>query len=465
MTHLIGVEHRNRFTVLNSSGDLVTGETFVIDQAIGPDGNAFAVTVEEIGSGLYEQIYTPALSGTYYARLTTETVLTSPPQYYEFQDNDDDAEADAEIAIYLTILDDDGEPYDGAGFTVQFALGPGASTFAPITVGLGDGLYRTTWTPTQAGIYTLRLLADLSAIGDDDQLFEFERRIAPVDVDVSPFIQQDGSTLEDIIRGIALRCRDYIDTMVTSDATVGDRWPDSLTLAATSPKSFKGANLFVLNAAVDANVGREVRVLDSRDGELILTPALPSPPRAGDIGYLVNLESSGFMRQTYINEANANLRGSFPNYAVPLAWTFTEMFSGDLPYLTPPPEFTHISSVSYQVPGWSPYPVYVPLGDQNTAGWWWDSGAGRLVIGGGYRDQANGTFVEIRGFGRSPRLTVGSQTTGADYQWLVAQSAGNLVWSLRDPKRAAEAANSINRADSYLIKGLTMYPPDTIRIR
>lgn len=465
MAHLIGTTHVDRFTLIDDLGAPITGEVFVADVARDPQGDSFAWEVIELGSGLYEVRFDLASAGLYYLRLLT--TLTSPLQIHEISLLSDDYEAGDTATHYLTVRDDDGNLYNGAIFTVLDSYDPAGEPFVPDVANLDAGLYRVTWTTAAAGLYTVRLSADLSAIDDDNQLFELESQVLPSTQDAeTPFASVLGTSLDDLVRDTAVACRDYLDTKASIDSTDGQTWHDDLALAARSPKSFKGASLFVTKSASAENIGREVRIRDSVEGGLTLTPSLPAVVRREDEGYLTNLDSNGFPRQTYVNQINARIWGSFPNTLRPAVWTFRDpLFSAESPYLVPPPEFTHLSDVAYPAGVWTPTETSIPMTDVNRAGWYWDQANDRIVIQGGYATEGSGREIRIRGFGRWPKLTSNAEQTGIDAQWLVEMTAGMMIQSLRDAKRLSEAAMHTNRADGYLLKAITQLPANTIRIR
>lgn len=466
MTHLLGADYIDRFTVVDSEGTLLTGLTFSADQTWDPNGDAFTPTFTEISGGMYQVSWPVTLAGTYYARGRTDD--TTPFQIFEFQVATDDLEVGDTITHYFTIRDDDGNYFGGAPVTVSLAVGPGGSVFVPIITDLLNGLYRVTWPADIEGVYTLRLLADLSDVDDDNQLFQFETRVFPLTVTVSPLDPIVGDTLDDLVRSVALLCGDIFDTTVTEDAVDATTWQDDLTLSALSPKAIKGATLYVVSAASDQNVGREVRVLDSADHGLVLAHPLASPPRRGDRGYLVNIESKGFQRQRYVNCINDRIRDAYPLHLVPAVWTFgvddDTFFDANAPYLTPPAAFTHIWCVDYPTAGYSPYETNIPLGNADVSGWWWDDAEGRIVIGGVYRTSANGIPVRLRGYGRHPILESAADQCAIDRKWLVEMCAGTLIISLREQRRLPEGQNHINRADAWLSAMSTNVHPNTVKL-
>lgn len=464
MTHLIGTENVDRFTVLDSEGNLVEGETFALAIAYGPDATTFEWTVTELGDGIYEVRHPVTAAGLYYLRLIGSTT----GQVYEFSLRTDDPVVGDIVTHYFTVLDDDGVLYSGATVTVDATYDPNGEPFAVEVVDLGGGLYGASWTAASAGISTFRLLVDLSAIGDDDQRFSFETRVAETVVPESPFAAPSGTTLDDLVRGVAMVCRDFYRVRATTDATDAQTWPDRNRLAARPAKTFKGASLFVDSAASADNVGVQVHVLDSTGAALVLDPPLPAPPRAGDTAYLTNLESTGFTWDQYGEEINAQIRGIFPECVQPAVWTFTDPFDVEFPYLTPPAEFTHIYQVDYPSGAWAAesyesIPQEHEIGERD--GWWWDDARDRIVLGGNYRPLLGGAYLTIRGFGRWPELVNPSDVTGVSFEWLRYAAAGVLTWSLRDQRRQAEAANNVNRADGLRIKVGTRFPPNTVRIR
>jgi hypothetical protein len=464
MSHLLGSTYTDRFTVLSAEGVPITGATFTADQLVAPDQASFGYTVTELSLGMYQVSWTLAQTGTYYLRLVTGSVPGFPFQSFEFEVTTDDPEAGEGITHYFTVLDDDGLYLSASTVTVDLALDPVGLSFVPLVEALGLGLYRVTWPSVTAGVYTLRLSADRSASGDEPSRFEFEDQVLVPVVTPSPLITSVGASLDDLVRAVALLCRDIIYTRATSDGPDGKTWPDRQALAAKPAKTFKGANLFIYQASPDTNVGVEAMIADSVDRALVLEESLPGLPRRGDLGYIVNLESNGQLRQTYIAAINNEIANAWPIHLVPAEATTTVPFDPDQPWLLPPPEFTHLYSVSYPTPGGAPYQTFIPGDDKDRAGWWWDTGGKRIVIGGGYREAARDTNITIRGYGAAPRLERDEAQTSVPRKWLTEMVAGDLIISTRDPRRIAEGQNHINRADAWLPELTTMVEPGTVKI-
>jgi hypothetical protein len=463
MATLVGTTMVDRFTVIDSEGNLVTGETFTADQALAPDGSTFAPSITEIGSGMYQVSQVLTQAGTYYLRLVTDTL--APFQVYDFQWETDDYLAGDTVTTYFTLRDDDGNYYGGSTVTVQVAADPAGQAFVPIITDLMNGLYRVVWTTIAAGVYTLRLSAELSNVGDDPQIFEFEARVYEIPVVIPVLESSTGTTLDELVRAVARACKDYLNLLASEDAPDAGTWKDSLQLAGRSPKMFKGASLFVWSAADPDNIGIETRVLDSVGGGLTLEPPLASPPRRGDRAYLTNLESQGFTRDTYVETINDHIDFMFPDYLIPAYWAFTDAFNGTSPFITPPMEFTHITSVGYNAAYDSGRVEYIPAANEYMDGWGWDAQEERLVIYGRWRTAANGAYMQIRGFGRCPRLEADDDQTPIDMEFLVQSTSADLIMSLRDARRQAEGAWHANRADALRVKAIRMLPSGTVRIR
>lgn len=465
MAHLLGETHRERFTIVDPEGAFLTGVTLVSDRSYDPgDDLPIDYAVGELGNGLYEVVWELDHVGYYYLRLVTTNV--EPFQVFEFHVHTDDPEVGDTVVQYFTVRDDDGNFFGGAPITVLDTYDPGGSVFAVEVEDLSDGLYRASFGATFPGIYTFRLQADLSEIDDDPQLFEFETRVLPLEATgETPFAPAFGPSLDELVRDVALLCRDLFDLRASEDSPDASHWIDRNNLAGRSPKMFKGATLFVASAASDQNLGVETTVVDSVDGVLTLSPALPSIPRRGDRAYLTNLESTGFPRQVYVNQINAHILQAFPNDLRPAVWTFTDRFDAATPYLIPPPEFTHLYDVSWPSSRFSPLEEHVPMTDRNRAGWYWDWAAERIVIQGGYAAALHGAYLTIRGFGRWEELKDDAEITGLDRQWLTSITAGDMIISLRDPKRMSEGAMRLNRADGFHVKMAMNLPDGTIRIR
>ncbi len=463
MASLFEAVQIDRFTVLNPEGTPVIGQVFTVDQAVSPDGSTFVPTVTEVGSGMYQVAHTLATAGVYYVRLVTTTL--TPFQVYDFQWKTDDYLVGDTITSYFTVRTDAGA-YTSAGVvTVDRAANPVGVTFAPIITNLLNGLYKVTWSAPTAGVYSLRLLVTLTAIGDDPQRFEMEERVYALPVVVPVLVSSLGATLDELVRNVALACKDYLNVMATEDAPDAQTWKDGLQLSARSPKSFKGASLYVWQATDADNVGIETRIVDSVDGGLVLQPPLPSPPRQGDRAYVTNLESMGFTRDTYVEQINAHIEYMFPDYTIPAYWAFTTSFDGEIPFLTPPVEFTHITSVGWNAAGDSGRLESVPHSAEHMDGWGWDDFRQRIVIYGRWRDAASGAYMQVRGYGGCPRLENPGDTTPLDAEFLVHATAGDMIMSLRDARRQAEGAWHSNRADALRVKAIRMLPPGTVRIR
>ena len=456
MSHRIGTDAIDRFTLLDAEGEPILLETFTADAAYG----VTTWEVSELGAGMYQLTVPITASGAYYLRLLGETFF----QVHEFSLLADDIETGESITEYFTILDVDGLYVEGAVITVDAAYDPGAGEFAPIISEIGNGLYSATWSADSAGVYTLRLLATLPD-PDEPQRFEFEHYVAAPVAEVSPFTAPIGTTLDDLVRGVAMACKDYHDVEATDDAPDGSSWPDYEELAGKPAKTFKGANLFVLAAADTANVGRSVRTVDSVEGTLLLARPLPGAVRVGDTGYLTDLESSGFSRRAYIRSINSTIKSAFPFALRDANWTMTSVLDGAAPWLSVPEELTHISMVSFPLYS-DAAPTIIPFTEYGDGdGWTWDAANDRLQINSPYRDAAHNAYLSIRGYGRWPDLVDGSDVTGVDYEWIVHQTAGMLILSLRDPRRQSEAAMHFNRADALRLKASTAVIPNTIQIR
>lgn len=474
MTHLLGVTHYDRFTVLDGEGNLITGLSFEVDQVYAPDGGTFPWTISELTAGMYQVSWVLQAVGTYYLRLTTDQVPGFALSVYEFEKVTDDIEILEEVVHYFTVRDDDGAYYSTAPIFPGLSVDPVGQAFSSYVVTLGEGLYRLHYTPDRPGVYSLRLDVNLSAIGDDPQTFEFEDRVVQAVSQPTALLPVHGSSLDDLVRAVALLCRDLRDTTATAD-TDATAWR-ARDLSAMSSKTIKGSNLFIVSAAIDALVGTEGFVIDSNDHTLSFADPLAAPPRRGDRGYLTNLESQGFLRQTYVNAINDQIQNAFPIHLTPAQWTFGQdelteaertnaLFDPAAPFITPGYEFTHIYGVSYPSPGYAPYETHIPYDDKDRAGWWWDGANNRIVIGGGYRGGANGGMVQIRGYGAAPRLLGNTEQTSVSRKWLTEMTAGALIISLRDNRRMAEGQNHINRADAWLPELVTMVEPGTVRIR
>jgi hypothetical protein len=457
-TWIAGADYVDYFTLVDSEGTPITGETFTADKNIGPGDTTIDFTITEVGGGVYRMGWI-LVEGNSYLRIVTDTA--DPRQIYEFEVHTGAYDVGDTITDHFTLLDLEGNYIGGEAFTGDTVIGPNDEAFAYDIVDLGDGLYRVQWEADAIGVYFLKLSTTTFV---QQQVFEFEEFVLAAFIDLpSPLEPVTGSSLDELVRAVAVQCGDYLRTRATQTSLQADTWTDELNCAVRSPKYFQGASFFCTNAAIADNIGIERRVRDSFDNGVYVTPALPGTPVAGDSGYFTNLNSQGFTRDTYVEQINSAIASIFPEHLVPAAWEFPDVFDGTVGYVEPPIEFTHLYAVQYPYSGCL---IDVPFNQYpDQPGWWWDAARQRLWLGGEYLRSANGAAITIFGFGRDQPLVESTDMTSVSHEWIVESCAAVLIMSLHDARRMAEAMAHKNNADALRLKTATTTPPNTLRIR
>jgi hypothetical protein len=185
----------------------------------------------------------------------------------------------------------------------------------------------------------------------------------------------------------------------------------------------------------------------------------------GDQADLVNLESRGFQRQTYVRVINQVIGKTYPNYLEPITYTVPDLFLQTTPTFAVP-TMTHISRIEWQDTDGSWIEVLdAPYGELGWNGWAWDPGYQVVRIGGQQALWADNKSLRVVGWGRPQLLSDPTDVTGIDPEWLVSTCVALLERSKGDPRMLAVASMDQNMADVMRIKMSTQLPANTVRIR
>jgi hypothetical protein len=370
------------------------------------------------------------------------------------------------VRDYITVVDAGQQPVLGCTFTVVQTIDPDEDDFGLTIVEVGSGVYRVSFVAGKTGTYYWNII---TATGPEfPQQFENTFVISPLlTFGVAIGVAATGVTLLDLVRMVATELGDFLEVVATapSDAST---FTDELRLAAISPSVLKGSALTVVAPSTSLNYGLNRRILDSSEDATLLTlkPPLPANISTGDVAWITNLHSRGFWLSQYASAINTVVVESFPGHAVPLSYTYPDVFSGADPAIPLPQQMTHVYAVRATNSEGTTQPV--PLASWNTLGgpgWSFDASAGTIVIGDPYRCGMEGWQVTILGYGRAATLLNYSDVTTVDPEFIVNKAAASLRWSKGDQKRFPEAANFQSRSDLTMVKSFTMHEPNTIRVR
>lgn len=218
-----------------------------------------------------------------------------------------------------------------------------------------------------------------------------------------------------------------------------------------------------------ANFWVDTRVKESseQNKNLTLEPALPVSVSVGDIAWITNLNSRGFTRDIYIDTINNVIQEGFPNSVLPITADLDGVVNLDSPYFTVPDQFSHIYGVeALGIEGTLPWTI--PASIQNIPGypgWAYDYSQGKLVIAGYPAQAAVGQSLRLLGYGKGGLLVSPGDTTTLNRSYLIKRAAEQMNLQLNDQKKLAVSSMHKNSADELMVSAVTMFEPNTIRIR
>lgn len=370
----------------------------------------------------------------------------------------------------FSVVDPEGNLVSGASVVVDETIAPDGGTFSVNVTDLGSGMYEASFVAAQYGSYYYRVFVDIDPAQYFDNNFDVDQvglEVVPVTVVgiSSPF----GNTLYDLIRAIATTVGDFRQLIATS-ASPNTQWVDAIRLSAIPANAYKGANLWMVGPnQASGNFWAESRITASSEAykNVSLDPSLPVGVSQGDIAWVTNLNSRGHSRDTYIDTINNVVQDAFPNFVTNISAVLDTVVSLDDPSFTVPDQFTHVYALEAQgIEGLSAW--FLPQADQNIpgkSGWYYDYASRKLVIGGYAAQAAVGQEVRLLGYGREGILVNPGDTTALNRAYLVRAAAEMLKLGSGDQKMLASASMYKNQADELLVTAVTMFEPNTIRIR
>lgn len=359
------------------------------------------------------------------------------------------------ITYDYTLADNDGEPFNLAGCTVDFlATTPSGSTaissqlvvdiFGVATTQNGLAL-DTTYEGKITQVLTSSTTSNLPEgrliwkITLTDSTGAVSYPLAGAWVVVSSAqtpvtFMSSGPSRKDLRRRIARNIGDYKMLEATS-ASSGTDIVDVLNVSSAS-EDLSGCQIVVTSGANVGHIARVQYVNESLNKAFINPPA-PNNFAIGDTADVVMKRGRGWEVVEYHQAINDAINDAYP-YALAEIMAPVSDFDVDSGVIYVPPELLEVYAVEWQDSNgnWHPIPKA-----QRTAGWGWkvDIANGTIVITESPRYLADNRPVRLYGYGRHPEMRAESDRTDVNPEWLVARASYYLCRGGmdRDPQRGS----------------------------
>lgn len=334
----------------------------------------------------------------------------------------------------------DGTPITGAVYgdfdtsPIAKLLPTGVITIVPTITEIGSGWYTAVFTPTSVGDWLYYHVYDA-----DNDWSEDVEVVSAAASDTIPALATGFTQLGDIRSAVARICDDWLEieaTEASSDTTI---WIDSTNLYEND-EHFRGSELLVHGSII--NGGLRARVISSSRGtfSISLGSGLSGPPQSGDIGWLFNIGGEGEPIRSYdavINDAIKSLGRSA--YAL-ISRDLADVWDRTVSWADIPTDFRGVYAVYYDDVNGNI--VQVP-----SQAWDIDVVRRKITIDPSIGDIANGYTVHLSGRGAVDRLSLDSDATGVDFDWLVKESAAQILLRKRDQLMVNRGGMMKNEAD------------------
>jgi hypothetical protein len=328
---------------------------------------------------------------------------------------------------------------------------------------MGAGVYKVTFAASKIGSYYYRIdSTTLTPI----QSFEELITIIPPEIHGSTLGPAAyGNTLDDLFRAVATEVGDFKEVIATSSGTQND-FPDAKRLATIPARSLQGAALYIYGPQISANLGQDTRIADSSPTgkTLTLDPGFSNNVVEGDIGWITNLNGTGFWRNQYVNAIN-NAVLKAKGTRIPIDYDVGIPFDYTSPRVARPDQLITLYEVhAYNEDG---VDYTIPMNDQNREsmyGWYYDYSSSEIVIGYHWASQIDGFTIRLMGGGRPAPMVNGDDYTTVDFEWIVNTAAATLKRGTGDQRELAPASMFDNRADLNILSTLTPLQPNEIAL-
>jgi hypothetical protein len=322
----------------------------------------------------------------------------------------------------------------------------------PVFVDLANGFWHYSYTPGVAGFY--EWAGNGSSSGPVAINFDVEG--APV---VAPPTGGTGAaTLASLVREVAQRSQDLIMGVTTDTGSDLKTMTDVLNLTEDH-HFFEGMELYFTSGA---NQGSLHRVIDS-DGDLAVLTFVPDvgiPVSAGTSYELYNRRGNGHRRWEYIQAINNAIREGGSNAAKRIVVDVPTVVTSTTPYLVVPDGIGWVCRVLYQ--DWNGQ--WQELRRNSRNGWSYDHN-GIITLNGGGLAVADSRLLRLRGYVSHSTLTLDTDATDLDVEWIVETAAGILQNSNPDNYgNMAPGQYMRNRADAIRGKLATVMDSGCVKV-
>lgn len=246
------------------------------------------------------------------------------------------------------------------------------------------------------------------------------------------------SQLSDIRAAVARACDDWVESTASVNSSDGTTWIDEYALYENDSHFRRSEVWFVTGP----NVGTKKRVADSALSSTSMTfsGSVGNVPQAGDKLWIFNIGGSG----TRINEYDAQIRDSVSSLgraAFPLYQDdVVGLWDNRILWVDIPAAFKSVHGVSYQ--DYNGNRIIVP-----DHGFEVDFIRRKIALEPEYADVASGYTVHIDGRKAPTPLTLDSDTTDIDFEWLYKESAAQILMRQRDQMLVTKGGMMKNEAD------------------
>jgi hypothetical protein len=316
----------------------------------------------------------------------------------------------------------------GEAITVNVSRDPNGDPFLIFPdnfTDLGGGDWLLTFTPDTPGNWYARGIGATSGEG-----FVGNWDVDPAVVSpAAPVVSTSGSSRQELRRMIGRRLPGEQFTALT--ATGGSTTDFKDTENAQGPNdAYKGSELYIVSGSA-LNVGKTRRVQSSNQmlGQLNWGTPLPAAIGVGDNAELWNVRGVGTTAVQVNDAINDAIMMARKHAWMPIEANVSLAFDQDSPTVTLPGTITKgffgLDFQDWQYP--DKWHEIDGGGEFPRVGWWYDRGAGKIVIGGYWANAANGRTLRVRGYGFPAVLNADTDTTSIDPEWIVTEAVRILL--------------------------------------
>lgn len=315
----------------------------------------------------------------------------------------------------------------GETFTRTYSEINGVETAFTVTfTDIGNGYYRATYTPTQAGSF----IWYGESSGGVPVNFDWDVDATGVTVTALSAAGALTVTLAELRRRVARRFGDYTQLTATASGNVGKTTLIDTLNVNTATEDMKG-RILLFTSGTNAGLTARVTGQDDATGTLTFTPAATAQTAPGDTFDVFNKRGKGFTPQEYTAAINDAINDAFPLGLIEVRTDITPAFAYATPEVTVPASMTHVHTVE-----WGDEEGYwhlVPRAARaNEYGWVADPAAGELRILGSPGYSVDGLTLRLTGYGRQETLSAETDTCALNAEYVVARACYHLALGALD---------------------------------